>query len=434
MEKRRQAAQGDFRVISDSSQIKYSLSSQPQVRVLQVHCRYKSGTGGEDSVLSEEYRLLLGNGHTVDQYFVDNASFVPSGWGDAFPNGLLTIWNPFASRALLSAVRHFKPDVVHVHNSFAALSPAIFWALKKSGIPVVLTLHNYRTTCATSILLRGDRPCEKCVGKLPWSAFRYRCSYNNSVAAGMCIAMTQMVHNLLTTYQRKVDAFIVMTAFQRDLMIRSGLPPERVHVKPNFVPDLKVVIPNVEERTDEIAYLGAIYPAKGVDLLLSAWTELDHGSYSLAVLGWGSDSARISAEYAGSTDVAWCGRLPRGEALSRLARARWLIMPSRCYEGFPMVLLEALALGTPVIAPDHGCFPSILADGQNALLFAANDKRALANAIQHAVAMPLSRWEAFSRLAHAEYLKKYTPELNYRGLLNVYSIAIARGGRQGSQP
>jgi len=421
-------------VISDLPQVESPLDSKSPARVLQVHCRYKSGVAGEDSVLSEERGILLGNGHVVEQFFGHNSSFIPDSLISALPKGVLSIWNPRASRELLSAVQSFKPDVVHVHNTFAELSPSIFWALKRVGIPVVLTLHNYRTTCSTAILMRDGKPCEKCVGKFPWAAFRYRCSYNNSVAAGACIAMTQVVHNMLSTYRRKVDAFIVFTAFQRDLMVRSGLPRERIHVKPNFVPDLRAMLSDAGERTDELAYLGVIYPAKGVDLLLSAWKEINHGGYGLAVVGSGPDVARIRTEFAESTDVEWCGQLARNEAQKKLARARWLVMPSRCYEGFPMALLEALALGTPVIAPNHGCFPSILSHGHNALLYTANDQHALASAIQEALRMHPSCWETFSQQARAEYLKQYTPESSYRQLMHVYGNAIAQGAHLDREP
>ncbi len=188
--------------------------------ILQVHCRYKSGLGGEDSVLHEEHRLLTSRGHIVTQFIGDNTSLVSRSLVQNGIDGLASVWNLRAARALAAEIASRRPDVIHVHNTFAALSPSVFWAAAKTHTPVVLTLHNYRLTCANGLLFRGSVPCMECVGRPPIAALQHRCAYNGSFPVGASICLTRIVHSLFRTYHRKVDAFIALTGFQRDLMIR----------------------------------------------------------------------------------------------------------------------------------------------------------------------------------------------------------------------
>ena len=181
-----------------------------------------------------ERQMLAEHGHVLEQFLTSNASLGSGGRvqcssGVCARSGLLKgYWEMGA------AVDRVRPDVVHVHNTWAVLIPSIYWALARARVPCVLTLHNYRLICASSVLFRSNRPCEECVGRFPWKAFMHGCRYTGSLGVGS-IAATEIVHNALGTYREKVSAFIVFSEFQKSLMVRAGLPAERVHVKPNFV-------------------------------------------------------------------------------------------------------------------------------------------------------------------------------------------------------
>ena len=137
--------------------------------------------------------------------------------------GLSAVWSPSGYRTMDEALTRFRPDIVHVHNTFPLLSPSIYWAAQKHNIPVVQTLHNYRLTCTNGLLMRDGRPCEDCVGRLPLPALKHRC-YKNSLAATGSLAAMQTVNRAIGSYRSKVDAYITLTRFAGELMVRAGLP------------------------------------------------------------------------------------------------------------------------------------------------------------------------------------------------------------------
>src|SRR5439155_4864981 len=124
------------------------------LRVLQVHNRYRQ-LGGEDSVAATEASLLRDAGHAVIEHHVSN----PSGGGAAAASLAAAPWNRASAREMRRAVRECEPDVAHVHNTWYTLSPSVLDALSGTGVPVVMTLHNYRLVCANAQLFRDARPC-----------------------------------------------------------------------------------------------------------------------------------------------------------------------------------------------------------------------------------------------------------------------------------
>ena len=390
--------------------------------VLQIHCRYRHAKGGEGSVLDDECQLLRQNGHTVEQFFGENGE-MPIGSALAVArSAMLSWWNPSAYRSVEAAIKSLRPDIVHVHNTFAALSPSVFWAARHTGVAVVLTVHNYRLLCATGLLLRDGAPCQECVGRWPVAAVRHRCEFSSSSAIGACTAVGQAFHRILNTYDRAVDAFVALTEFQRGLLIRGGFPGRRIHVKPNSARDFPV---NAKEqiRGKQIVFVGFVGRIKGIDLLLSAWETIEHRGFRLVIIGDSLEAADIRRRFAEVRDVDWRGPQPREVTLAEVRRSRWLALPSRWYEGFPVAIAEALQQGTPVLVPNHGSFPEIVEDGKNALLFPPNDIAGLARALSLAITMESTPWEALSCSARQHYLSRYCSDVNYRRLIEIYSAA-----------
>ena len=145
------------------------------LRVLQIHNRYRE-PGGEDAVAAAEADLLRGCGHAVIEHHVTN----PSGGVAAAASLAAAPWNPASAREMRRAIRESAPDVAHLHNTWFTLSPSVLGALSGAGVPVVMTLHNYRLVCANALLFREGRPCRDCVGRSPWPGVRHRC-YHDSI-------------------------------------------------------------------------------------------------------------------------------------------------------------------------------------------------------------------------------------------------------------
>jgi Glycosyl transferase 4-like domain len=140
------------------------------------------------------------------------------------------VWSGHGYQSVSSEVRTFRPDVVHVHNTFPLLSPSVYYAARRHGSCVVQTLHNYRIACANRYLLRKGLPCEDCVGRGKWGGLMHRC-YGGSAAISGSIVALQTAHQIAGTFRNEVDAYIALTSIQRDIVVRDGLPAARVHVK-----------------------------------------------------------------------------------------------------------------------------------------------------------------------------------------------------------
>lgn len=398
------------------------------MRVLQVHNKYRPGWGGEDTVVHLEADLLRRHGHEVERLTAWTGELEGVGPLRLFAAGFGAVWSLRGYLGVKRAIAAVSPDLVHVHNDFPLLSPGIFWACHRAGVPVVHTMHNYRLACANAVLLRNDRPCEDCVGRFPWPALRHRC-HSSSLSRTASVAARNVIHRWLGTYKRKVQAHIALTSFSKDFLVRAGLPSERIFVKPNFqsVPQLPV-----SPRLPRFVFAGWMTRAKGLHLLLQAWQKIRPAGYELLVIGDGPERAVLEPSCSlsltndtNSAHVVWLGPQPRQKVLELVSASRFVVVPSLAYENFPMSVLEALSAGTPVIAPDHGAFPRILSNYREGLLFSAGDAASLENALHVALAAPESVWTQWSANARNKFLREYTEQENYAQLMSIYEKAIA---------
>lgn len=384
------------------------------MKILLVH-NYYQNPGGEDVVFRAESDLLSSAGHDIEQYTVANADI-----GDSTKVGLAarTIWNAGAARKLAATVGAGSFEVVHFHNTFPLLSPAVYGAVRGAGAAVVQTLHNYRLMCANALFFRDGHVCEACLGHLPLDAVRYRC-YRDSVGASATVAALQVTHRVLGTYDRQVDAFIALTDFARDKFIEGGLPAERLHVKPNFLdPD-----PGPGEGGGGYAlFVGRLTPEKGIRTVLQAWRTLGH-DLPLRILGHGPLADEVEAAAQHTPGVTYLGQRPRDEVLALAARAEALIFPSEWYEGFPMTIVEAFAVGLPVIASRVGAMQHLITPGHTGEHFTPGDPADLIRAVQRFLGRDRAALRANAR---SEFMRQYSRDENLRLLLYIYGQARER--------
>jgi glycosyltransferase involved in cell wall biosynthesis len=321
------------------------------VRILQVHTRYRE-PGGEDVVVKAEAELLRAAGHEVMQWQAEN----PQGTSGAAAALALSPWNFRAAHSMGRVATRLRPHVAHVHNTWFAMSPSVLPALRRAGVPVVMTLHNYRLLCANSVLFRDGRPCEDCIGTHPWHGLRHRC-YRDSALQSLPAAGTIAVHRLLGTWRREVSLFLAPNEFSRERFVWGGLPPERIHVKRNFVADPGPrTVPNSASPT--VLYVGRLVAEKGLGVLLEAWRRAAVGSLELVIVGDGP--LRPALQRLAVPGVRFAGQLPADEVRRRMLAARALVLPSLSYEVQPMTALEAVAASVPVLASDIGGMPELL--------------------------------------------------------------------------
>jgi glycosyltransferase involved in cell wall biosynthesis len=383
-----------------------------RLKVLQIHTRYRE-PGGEDVVVEAEAALLRAAGHEVVAYQAEN----PSRPVTTAAMLAQAAWNPGSARALTRLVQRTRPDVAHVHNTWFALSPSVIRALRQAGVPVVMTLHNYRLVCANAQLYRDGRPCDTCVGSHPWHGVRHRC-YRGSGLLTFPASGAITLHRWLGTWRHDVDLFLAPSEFTRALFVRAGLPADRIRVKPNFVAD-----PGPRHRpagsSTSVLFVGRLAAQKGIDVLLAAWARFGGGGLELAVVGDGPFQSELERHPVAG--VRFEGRLDARAVRDRMLAARALAFPSRSFEVQPLVILEALAAGLPVLASDLGGTPELLEPLGPGWLVTPGDPGSWATALGRLG--DTGHVERASRLARSRYERTFTPAMAVAALEAAYDQA-----------
>jgi glycosyltransferase involved in cell wall biosynthesis len=386
------------------------------MRILFFHNRYQQA-GGEDNVVHAEIALLRAEGHEVDLFEDNNDGIVH--WIDAASTALGCVYSHNSARTARRRIQEFAPDLVHVHNFFPRLSPSIHYVCHEQKIPVVQTLHNYRLLCPASTFLRNGSVCEDCLGKtVPWPAVQHGC-YHSSRLATAAVANMLSIHRGLNTWSRTVSTFIALTKFAREKFIEGGLPEDRITVKPNFVsPD-----PGIGAGTGGYAlFVGRLSEEKGLGMLLEAWKKIK-ADRRLKIIGDGPMAASVRSAAETIPGIEWLGPRNKEEVSRQMAGAAFLVFPSIWYESLPLVLIEALATGLPVIASRLGAIAEVISDGETGRLVEAGSSNHLASEIDWAFSHPDSL-RAMRHRARREFERKYTAELNYAVLSQIYQAAI----------
>ena len=385
------------------------------MKILLVHNYYQQ-RGGEDVVYEQERKLLESHGHQVVAYERNNSELLHHSVLERLVTPIKTIWARDTYHEILELVRKERPQIAHVHNTFVQISPAVFAACREEGVPVVQTLHNFRLMCPAATLFRDGKVCEDCLESGLWQGVRHAC-YRGSFAATAATALMLTVHRTARTWSNGVTGYIALTEFSKRKFVGAGLPREKIHVKPNFVaPDPGPK----EEFGDRAVYAGRLSPEKGVKTLLQAWRQL-RISIPLQIIGEGPLRRELEQMVSESnlTNVVFTGRLSSNETRSRIRNARLLVLPSECYENFPMTVVEAFACGTPVVCSRLGAMQEIVNDRSNGLHFAPGKAEDLARTLEWAWSNP-RRLQALGKAARRDYEQKYTAEHNYSELMAIY--------------
>ena len=384
------------------------------MKILQVHNRYQQA-GGEDAVVYAEQVILQERGHEVSLFEVSNDDI--RGPVSKLSTALSVGYSLSSKNSLAKNLMNFQPDIVHVHNFFPLLTPSIYDACQDAGIPVVQTLHNYRTICPGALLMRDGHICEDCVTGSAYHAVLHGC-YRGSRVGSLIVARMVEVHRKRKTWQEKVVRYIALTEFAKQKFVQAGFPVDKIAVKPNFAgSDINITNPLRSEKLYAL-FVGRISKEKGIETLLKAWEQL---SLPLHVVGDGPLLSKIQSVE--SRLVTSFGHMSSKNVGEKMAQSSFLVMPSEWYEGFPMVLVEAFAHGLPVVASRLGGMEEIVEDGKTGLHFDAGNHFDLAEKVQWMQEHP-QECKKMGENARQDYLQRYTPEINYKMLIQIYNEAI----------
>lgn len=379
------------------------------MNILFVHNAYRQH-GGEDAVVASEMALLRSHGHTVELYQRDNHELDAIAPLDAAASAM---WSSRSVREMRDICELLQPDLIHVHNTFALISPSVYWVAARLGIPLVQTLHNFRLLCPQGSFLRNGRVCGDCLGKSPWRAVVHRC-YRGSAPQSAVLAAMLGAHRAAGTYRHKVTRYIVLSQFSRDRFIAGGLPADRLCIKPNFV--------EADDQAEAAPrrgglYVGRLSEEKGIHTLLDAVRQT--GDMPIEAIGTGPMQAPVAAQF-GAGYLGFCSPV---HIRQKMRAAAFLIVPSTCLEQLPTTILEAFSCRLPVIASRLGALPHIVEEGVTGRLFDPGNATDLAIKMEWANAHS-EAMQHMGRAAEAEYTAKYTPSINYQLLMDIYEDAI----------
>lgn len=382
------------------------------MRVLHVN-KFMYRRGGAESYMLDVAALQRAAGHDVQVWGMQHPNdppdlpladtFAPYVELEPAPPGALAkaragarmIWSPASARGLGEALDRFRPDVVHAHNIYHQLSPSILRACRIRGVPVVMTLHDYKLACPSYQLLDHGNLCDACVMSGPWQAAVRRCK-DGSASASALLAVESTLHRVTRAYD-SVGVFISPSEFLAGVLSRAGLHEGRVRVVNHFVETdvdgtgATSVSDWVGARTaaPSIVFAGRLSREKGIDVLLEAMHEIPE-TVTLHVAGSGPEEKwvrELTARFAPGR-VVLHGRVSKGEVQRLVGSAVASIVPSRWHENQPMTILEAFGLSTPVVSTNLGGMPELVRDGQEGRVVPAEDPSALARAVTDLIQHP----------------------------------------------
>jgi glycosyltransferase involved in cell wall biosynthesis len=390
------------------------------MRILIAHNRYREA-GGEDNVVEAERALLSQHGHDVDVLLVDNRDLA-DGILTQIKTAFTATYSRIGREKLRETISISRPDIVHVHNFFPQLSPSIYDACADEGVAVVQTLHNFRLICPGALLMRDGKICEQCITGSPYQAALYGC-YRNSRPGSLAVAHMVATHRRLGTWSDKVDRFIALTDFAKSKFLQGGIPEDRMNVKSNFVLDPQTSTgfkkrDDWESRESFALFVGRLSPEKGFVTLSKAWLNLDR-RHTLKIAG----SGPLESELPDQHNIMHLGFQQKDGVSFLMSCALFLIVPSECFENFPMVIAEAFAHGLPVLASRLGSMGEVIEDGVTGVFFEPGDYKDLASKACWLLERP-AECKRMGENARNNYVEKYSPEVNYPQLLNIYREAM----------
>lgn len=383
-------------------------------KILIIHNKY-SKFGGEEAVVEAQINMLRDRGHHVISYFRESKEIEKMRFGKI--RGFLgSLYNYKSIQELNNIIVKENPDLIHIHNLYPLISPSILPVLKKKGLPIVMTVHNYRLLCPNGLFLSKTEICEKCTSGIR----EMNCIINNcedSFFKSTAYAIRNYWTRKKEFYFNNVDVFLCLSNFQNQKLIENGFPKVKCFVLPNMVN--KIFIGDNSPKIGEyVAYAGRISREKGSDLILEVAKELPEVDFKIA--GYIDDKVSLTGV---PKNVEFLGFLGSKDLSEFYSNSMFTLFTSICYETFGLSIIEAFASKKPVISSGLGAAPEIIDDGVNGLIY--QDKVDLIIKIKSLISNK-EKIKEMGEQAHLKLVNKYTPEIYYHNLINIYENLLEK--------
>jgi glycosyltransferase involved in cell wall biosynthesis len=386
------------------------------MRVLVAHNFYRSDApSGENQLVRAEVGLLRDGGVDVVEMF-EGSDTIPGGASGLLRAAPGPVYSRSGVRRFTQLLRETGPDVVHLHQVSPLISPWVVRVAGRYGVPVVHTVHAYRHTCVNGVHIRDGRVCTDCVGtRLNVPSVRHGC-YRGSRLQTVPVTVGLDVHR--RTWRDGVARFLALTGFMRDMLTSTGVPSERITIRPTWVNDPGPLTPPGRD----VLFVGRLDVAKGVDRLLDAWAAGGRDSgRRLRVVGDGSLAGQVAQAAARDGSIEHVGPLDQAGVAEAMRQAAYVVLASRFFEGYPLVVAEAFGAGRPVLTVSGGSVGSVV--GNEGGWTVAPTTEAIAEAFGSITDDDIGRQSA---LARTRYERDNTPSRGLASLLAVYDEVSRR--------
>ena len=397
--------------------------------------RYLYLKGGAPKAAMDTAKLLTDNGHDVVVWGMDHPENPPYPHKETFVSNvdynagmskiqkIKSAWNILysfeAKKKIKALLAEFRPDIVHLHNFAHQISPSILHPIGKLKIPAVMTLHDYKVVCPATRMYVNDRPCERCKGGKYLNCLKYKCTKDSTAKSLINVIEMYLHHRVLHLYHR-IGKYISPSKFLMDKVKEMGLPHEVVHL-PNFSFDLLKSVETDVELDNSIVYFSRLADEKGLLTLIDAAKGLD---VQLKIIGDGPLEDTLKAKVADEniTNVSLLGYMSGLALETEIRKSTAAVLPSEWYENNPLCVVEAFALGKPVIGADIGGIPELVRDGETGYTFEPRNVEDLRSKIAMIIEDP-AKAATMGQTAREFVMQNNDPQRHYQKLMQIYHQA-----------
>ncbi|MBN1587101.1 MAG: glycosyltransferase family 4 protein [Candidatus Omnitrophica bacterium] len=406
------------------------------MKILQVN-KFLYPKGGDAVSMLATGELLRQKGHRVLFWGMADArnqpqeypeTFVPlvdlnaaGGVMESLKVGARLLYSFDAKHRIQDLVQRERPDLVHLHNIAHQISPSILDVLKKHKIPCVMTMHDYKVVCGSYTLLSHGRICELCANGKYYHCLLEGCVKGSRAKSFLTMVEMYLHHNILDIYGT-VSCFISPSRFLKDKIVSMGFKKRVKHLS-NFA-DLDRFSPDHHVAGRSVVYAGRLSKEKGLMTLVDAAAQIPEIDFKIIGEGPLKRELEIRVKGLKTGNVQLLGHMPAEELRKEVGKSMCVVLPSECNENHPRVVVEAFALGKPVVGSRIGGIPEAVKDGETGLTFCPGDAEDLAEKLRYATddAGRLKKWGRSARnFAEAEY----SADKHYAGLMAIYDEALS---------
>lgn len=364
----------------------------------------------------DSYRLLTDREplNTYDDHPNVKVHGLKSRFGSLSPLATQQTGYPFFKSARIKKILEKRFDVIHYHNISLVGGPKI---LEYGRAIKLYTIHEYWLICPTHVLFRFNRTacvkphCFLCTltYKRPPQWWRY--------------------FGLLKGTAKHVDAFIAPSRFAGGIHHHMGIDIPIRHI-PNFVPETQLAPSTPENPIHNpreepyFLFVGRLEKLKGVQTIIPVFRR--YRKARLFIAGMGNYEPKLQQLAEGDANIRFLGRLSQMQLQSLYRQAAAVIVPSICFEIFPLVMIEAFSQQTPVIVRNIGGMPEVIQESGGGFIY--NTEEELLTAMERLLADPSYR-DAIGARGYETCQRRWTPEAHLQHYFAlIHEVQAARAG------